>query len=140
MTNLPQPLLLPTDTCYNHPGEPTCSMYQTPPQLPCYNIASSTCYLSTASLPSHLQHTVPHSKDLLKLPYTCQILCSLVSTCSLLGLPCGFSLSIKFPQIELNILTQQQPQTNTQAIWQLSPVIISISPYHNSVSLLCFAR
>jgi len=66
----PQHLLLPAATCYNHPGQPTRSQYwyQTPPRLPCYNIASRTWYASTEILQSHLQHTVPHSKDLLKVP------------------------------------------------------------------------
>jgi len=69
--NPPQLLLLPAATCYNHPGQPTHSMYWywTPPWLPCYNIASTrTHYASTEILQSHIQHTVLHSKDLLNEP------------------------------------------------------------------------
>jgi len=69
-TEPPQHLLLPAATCYNHPGQTTHSLYwyRTPPRLPCYNIASRTQYVSTETLQSQLQHTVPHSKELLKVP------------------------------------------------------------------------
>jgi len=66
----PQLLLLPAATCYNHPGgQSTRSLYwYRTPRLPCYNIARRTRYVSTEILQSHLQHTVPHTKDLLKVP------------------------------------------------------------------------
>ncbi len=64
MADLLQLLLPHTATCYNHPGHPTCSRYWywTPPQ------PSRTSYVSTEILQSHLQHTILHSKDLLKVP------------------------------------------------------------------------